>query len=172
MGKTRTIVPPFGWKVEWQHLQLHLCQKEESFARFNPTQKHLKIIFPASRATLPWISCWSSGAGSTSSTGPSAGGPSSAAGPGTSSLPDDIPRATVTRNANRNYPFRCVHIMHFNSSIFFFKSIFFQSNQAHLNKDWSVEIYLQESQPAMSRTSSLPVCSRLENVAPVAAAGA
>lgn len=122
MGKTRTAVPPFGWKVEWQHLQLYLGQKAESFPRFNPTQKRLKMIFLASRATVLWISCWSSGAGSTSSTGPS-----STTGPGTSSLPGDIPRATVTRTANRNDPMRCLHIMHFNSNIFFFQKQFFRA---------------------------------------------
>lgn len=148
---------------------LYSCQKEESFPRFNPTQKQLKMIFLASRATVLWISCWSSGAGSASSTGPSAGGPSSTIGPGTSSLPGDIPRATVTRNANRNYPFRCVHIIHFSSNIFFFQKQFFRATK-HLNKDGTVEIYLQDSERAMSRSSSWPVYSRVENVAPVAAA--
>lgn len=159
MGKTRAVVPPFGWKVELQHFQLYLYQKNESFRRFNLTPKQLKMIFLVSRTTVLWISCWSSGAGSTSSTGPSAGGPSSTIGPGTSSLPGEIPRATGARTANRNSPFRCVHIMHLNSNIFFLPKAIFQNNQAHLNKDWTVEIYLQDSEQAMSRSSSWPVYS-------------
>lgn len=111
------------------------------------TSEHRKVIFLASRATIPCISCWSSGAGSTASTGPS-----------TSSLPGAIPRATVTRKRNGKYPFRCVHIMHFNSNLFFLPKAIFQNDQAHLETDRTVETYLQDSQLARSKSSSWPVC--------------